>query len=177
MQVPKDPNLYLTVFTGICVTIVMMFWILTPEYTPHLEEESEHTAVVKPEQALGQVDAMLTAAETTLAEMDVEKGGGGTESTNGVAKKMSAENDSGLANVISTSVPDAGHDHAAGGHDHAAGGHDHAAGDPGHDMSDPGHDMSDPGHDMSDPGHDMGEQHHKPEESSHSHDAGGDHGH
>ena len=156
MQVPKDPNLYLTVFTGICVTIVMMFWILTPEYTPHLEEESEHTAVVKPEQALGQVDAMLTAAETTLAEMDVEKGGGGTESTNGVAKKMSAENDSGLANVISTSVPDAGHDHAAGGHDHAAG---------------------DPGHDMSDPGHDMGEQHHKPEESSHSHDAGGDHGH
>lgn len=73
MKVPKDPNLYLTVFTSICVTIVLAFWLLTPVYTPHLEDDAEHAAAVKPEQALGQVDAMLTAAEKALAEMDAEK--------------------------------------------------------------------------------------------------------
>jgi hypothetical protein len=172
VQVPKDPNLYLTVFTGICVTIVVAFWILTPVYTPHLEEESEHAALIKPEQALGQVDAMLTAAETTLAEM----GGGEMES-----KALSTQEGSNLANVVPASGPDTGpdtgHDHAMGGHDHAMGGPDHDMGGPDHDMGGPDHNMSGPDHDMGGPDHAMGRQTYEPEESSHSHDAGGDHGH
>ena len=85
MKVPKDSDLYLTVFTVICVTIVMVFWLLTPVYTPHLEEESKHAAKAKLGQALAQVDATLTAAEKTLAKMAAKEGGKMEES--GEAKK------------------------------------------------------------------------------------------
>lgn len=135
MKVPKDPNLYLTVFTGICVTVVVAFWLLTPVYTPHLEEETGHAALVKPEQALGQVDAMLTAAEKTLAEMDAAKGGEKAESIKEVSKTLPAEEALKPVKIAPVSVPDI-----------------HA-----------GHDMA---------GHEP-----EPKESSHSHEAGGDHGH
>lgn len=101
MKVPKDPNLYLTVFTSIGVTIVLAFWLLTPVYTPHLEDEAEHAAAVKPEQALGQVDAMLAAAEKILAEMDAEKGGEKAESPK----------------VVPVSVPDVRAEHDMAGHE------------------------------------------------------------
>ncbi len=140
MKVPKDPNLYLTVFTGICLTIVMAFWLLTPVYTPHLEEETEHSASVKPEQALGQVDAMLTAAEKTLAEMNAEEGEEKAESQDQATKKPPTGEKPKPAMAVPVLVPDAQAEH---------------------DMA---------GHDM--PDHDP-----EPEESSHSHEAGGDHGH
>ena len=111
MKVPKDPNLYLTVFTGIGVTVVMAFWLLTPVYTPHLEHEPEH-ASVKPEQALGQVDALLTAAEKTLVEMDAEKGGEKVGSKDKPTKTLSAQESSMPAKVVPTSVSDVGHDEA-----------------------------------------------------------------
>lgn len=135
MKVPKDQNLYLTVFTGICLTVVLAFWLLTPVYTPHLEDETEHAAAVKPEQALGLVDAMLTAAEKTLAEMDAGKGGEKAESTDEPTKTSPAKEASKPAKVVPASVPDA-----------------HAE-------------------------HDMAGHKPEPEESSHSHEAGGDHGH
>ena len=135
MKVPKDPDLYLTVFTGICLTVVVAFWLLTPVYTPHLEEETEHSASVKPEQALGQVDAMLTAAEKTLAEMNAEEGEEKAESQDQATKKPPTGEKPKPAMAVPVSVPDA-----------------HAE----HDM----------------PDHDP-----EPEESSHSHEAGGDHGH
>ncbi len=141
MKVPKDPNLYLTVFTGICVTVVVAFWLLTPVYTPHLEEEIEHTASVKPEQALGQVDAMLTAAEKTLAEMDAEKGGEKAKSQDQATQKPPTGEKPKPAMAVPVSVPDAQAEHGMAGHDM--------------------------------PGYEEPE----PEESSHSHEAGGDHGH
>lgn len=73
MKVPKDPDLYLAVFTGIGVTVVMAFWLLTPVYTPNLDQEIEHEVLIEPERALAQVDATLTAAEKTLAAMGVEE--------------------------------------------------------------------------------------------------------
>jgi len=111
VKVPKDPNLYLTVFTGIGVTVVMAFWLLTPVYTPHLEHEPEH-ASVKPEQALGQVDALLTAAEKTLVEMDAEKGGEKVGSKDKPTKTLPAQESSMPAKVVPTSVSDVGHDEA-----------------------------------------------------------------
>ncbi len=74
MRVPKDPNLYLTIFTAIGVGVVLVFWLLTPVYTPHLEEEAGHGGSVKPEQALATVDATLQAAEKTLADMGEGEG-------------------------------------------------------------------------------------------------------
>ena len=164
MKVPKDPNLYLTVFTGIGVTIVMAFWLLTPVYTPHLEHD-EPGASVRPAQALGQVDAMLTAAEQTLAEMDAKEGGDKAESTNEHTQTLPAKEGSKPVKIVPTSVPDADAAHDMAGHEMPE--HDMA----GHEM--PEHDMA--GHEM--PEHDMAGHAPDPEESSHSHEAGGDHGH
>ena len=116
MKVPKDPNLYLTVFTGIGVTVVMVFWLLTPVYTPHLEE-AEHAASVKPEQALGQVDAMLTAAEKILAEMNAEEGEEKAKSQGQATKKPPTGEKLKPAMAVPVSVPDAHAEHDMAGHD------------------------------------------------------------
>ena len=86
MRVPKDPNLYLTIFTAIGVGVVLVFWLLTPVYTPHLEAESGHGGSVKPEQTLATVDATLQAAEKTLADMGEDEGKTGVKSVEGKGK-------------------------------------------------------------------------------------------
>jgi len=134
VKVPKDPSLYLTVFTGIGVTVVMAFWLLTPVYTPHLEE-SEHAALLKPEQAIGQADALLTAAEKTLADMDAKTSGGGMKGLSDTSTMTPTSEASTPKKIAPTSLPDA-----------------HA-------------------------GRGMGGEHLEPAASSHSHEAGGDHGH
>ena len=134
MKVPKDPNLYLTVFTGIGLTVVMAFWILTPVYTPHLEE-GEHAALLKPEQAIGQAGALLTAAEKTLAEMDAKASGRGAEALSDTSTMKPTSEASTPNKIAPASVP------------------------------------------APRAGHDMGGEHLEPAALSHSHEAGGDHGH
>ncbi len=137
MKVPKDPNFYLTVFAGIWVCIILVFWGFTPVYTPHLEEDSEHAgASLKPEQALGQVDAMLAAAEKTFAEMDAEKNGEKAELTSETTKPLPAKEGSKSAKVEPALVPDAPPaEHDMAGQDHGPEGSSHspeAGGDHGH---------------------------------------------
>ena len=115
MKVPKDPNLYLTVFVGIGVAVVLAFWLLTPVYTPHLEHEPE-PATVKPEQALGQVDAMLAAAEKTLVEMDAEKDGDIVELKDKPIKTSPDQENLTPVKVVPSALAGAGHGIA--GHEH-----------------------------------------------------------
>ncbi len=115
MKVPKDPNLYLTVFMGIGVAVVLAFWLLTPVYTPHLDHEPEH-ATIKPEQALAQVGAMLAAAEKTFLEMDAEKGEEIVELKSRPTKTSPDQESSTPVKVVPLSLSDAGHGVA--GHEH-----------------------------------------------------------
>ena len=99
---------------------------MTPVYTPHLEEDSEHAgASLKPEQALGRVDAMLAAAEKTFAEMNVEKSGDKAKSTDKATKTLPVKEGSKPEKVVPASVPATEPDHQSeeSSHSHEAGGH------------------------------------------------------
>ncbi len=142
MKVPKDPDLYLTVFVAIGVGIVMVFWLLTPVYTPHHEEgeepEAHAAAKVKPAQALAQVDATLAAAEKTLAEMKAKDGGKvekAVDSKKDLTKAVPVVESSKPAEVVPASSHDdhAGHDMASQDHESEESSHDHGGGgDHGH---------------------------------------------
>jgi ABC-type transport system involved in cytochrome bd biosynthesis fused ATPase/permease subunit len=71
MKVPKDQGLVLSIFYSVSVVVILMVWMFLPPIISHEEDEEEaKVKIVKPEEAIQNVDEVLTQAETTLAELE-----------------------------------------------------------------------------------------------------------
>lgn len=71
MKVPKDQGLVLSIFYSVSVVVILMVWTFLPPIISHEEDEEEAKAkIVKPEEAIQNVDEVLTQAETALAELE-----------------------------------------------------------------------------------------------------------
>ncbi|MDD9859714.1 MAG: hypothetical protein OXU40_04630 [Nitrospira sp.] len=76
LRIPKDQPLLLTVFTGVAVALIMLFWGVLPVSTPHPHEEYEFVHVSKveqpivPHEIIADTERILSRAEATLETVE-----------------------------------------------------------------------------------------------------------
>ena len=69
MQVPRDQGLFFTVFFSVCLTFILVVWVLLPAHREH-GEEGERKKVLNREEAVLQAEIVLGKAEELVSELE-----------------------------------------------------------------------------------------------------------
>jgi len=92
IRIPADQVLLLTSFTLVGVVLVLLFWVLLPETTPHPHDEYVYSYVVeveqpvKPLEVLANTEKVLKKAELTIVELEKEQDASGDPQADGKKK-------------------------------------------------------------------------------------------
>jgi hypothetical protein len=76
MKVPKDQNLFLTIFFILSFTVILLFWLILPSQRHFGEEEEDGVVKVeKPEVVIENTAVVLDRAEEVLTGLEKEHEG------------------------------------------------------------------------------------------------------
>lgn len=108
MRPPKDQNLFLTVFIGICVAVVLGLWVALPVHMKVViegEETAESTSpepltlepAVTPEERIEQMERALSLAQAAVKELEQTKSGEAESNKKGASSSEAGSNKKGAS--------------------------------------------------------------------------------